>query len=221
MLVQYLIPIGVLVALQLVLNSWGEVEAAAAPTSTEVGEKDDLESAELFLRPVVIKYGHDHPGIYTWQGGSGVGMGWGMYKPKAMEATGGWPKEKKKAKKKKKEKKKKPKKKKKKKPKKKKPKKKKKEKKGGWGWSWGWIEEGGAGSDGYGSVEEEGGDEKEEKERRINVPAPTVPGNLKESIVARYGTLDPDWDDNDGDDYFEDNVYRYQLPQYVRNAYNF
>jgi len=113
MLVKYLLPVAVLVVVQFALNSW-----ATTPTveSTEVAEKDDLDSAELFLRPVVIKYGHDHPGIYTWQGGSGVGQGWGMYKPKA-EASGGWGKEKKKKGKKKKEKKKK----------KKKPKKKKEE----------------------------------------------------------------------------------------------
>jgi len=91
MLVKYLLPLGALVALQFFLNS---------PASAQVdGEKDDLDSAELFLRPVVIKYGHDHPGIYTWQGGSGVGQGWGMYKPKAAAASGGWGKEKKKKKK--------------------------------------------------------------------------------------------------------------------------
>jgi hypothetical protein len=90
MLLKYLVPIGGLVVLQLFLNqrvvdAKNDDQVAVASSGESSGEiSDDLQSAELFLRPVVVKYGHDHPGVYTWQGGSGVGNGWGVYQPKAQ-----------------------------------------------------------------------------------------------------------------------------------------
>lgn len=61
MLLKYLVPVAGLVALQLFLNR------ADAQVSTELAEAEheDLETSEIFLRPVVIKYGHDHPGKNT------------------------------------------------------------------------------------------------------------------------------------------------------------
>jgi len=91
LLLKYLAPVAALVLFQIVSNSkWAEAE------STEMS--DDLESAELFLRPVVVKYGHDSGGVYTWQGASGTGGGWGVYKPQTMmmvpmqpmQQGGGW-----------------------------------------------------------------------------------------------------------------------------------
>lgn len=96
MLLKYLVPLG----LGLVLL----ISQASADSSYEGDElqerrdvPDDLDSAELFLRPVVVKYGHEHPGVYTWQGGSGMGQGWGVYQQKAQvmmvpaqQGGGGW-----------------------------------------------------------------------------------------------------------------------------------
>ncbi|CAL8074430.1 unnamed protein product [Orchesella dallaii] len=101
MLVKYWLPVAVLLAAQVVWTSWAEGPATASlnsDESKEVGDSSDLEAQELFLRPVVIKYGHDHPAVYTWQGGSSTGQGWGVYK--APQSTGlqqggqqgwGWP----------------------------------------------------------------------------------------------------------------------------------
>jgi len=75
------------------------------------------------------------------------------------------------------------------------------------GWSWGPIEED-PGSGGYGSVEEEDGEDEKARQG-------ISPQNLRNSVVARFGHLEPDF----GEDYFDESVY--QVPQYVRNAYNF
>ncbi|ODM95567.1 hypothetical protein Ocin01_11112 [Orchesella cincta] len=178
MLVKYWLPVAVLVAAQVVWTSWA---SAPDPTnvnseeSKEVGETADLEAQELFLRPVVIKYGHDHPAVYTWQGASGQGQGWGVYSQtqnQGLQQGGqqpgwgwppkkGWGKEKKKKKKKKGKKKKKKAQKKKKKAQKKKNKawkkseKKSEKKKGGDEGGWGQVEE-----PGWGGESEKGGKKK-------------------------------------------------------------
>jgi hypothetical protein len=136
MLVKYWLPVAVLVTVQAVWTSWVSAEQQQSVQvnsgeSKEVGDLgEDLEAQELFLRPVVIKYGHDSPSVYTWQGASSQGAGWGVYSQNQgmQQAQQGWPKPQKgwgkEKKKKKKKKKKKGKKKKKKKPKKSKKKKK-------------------------------------------------------------------------------------------------
>jgi len=198
MLVKYWLPVAVLVTVQAVWTSWVSADTQPQQSvqvnsgeSKEAGDVGDLEAQELFLRPVVIKYGHDSPSVYTWQGASGVGQGWGVYSQTQGMQQGqqGWPKpeqkgwgKKKKGKKKKKKKKKKPKKKKKKKkPKKKKNKawsKPKKKEEGGWGEK---VEEGGwepekekekKKGDGWGeeSSEEEAGWEKPKKKKKKKKP---------------------------------------------------
>ncbi|XP_021945335.1 DNA topoisomerase 3-alpha isoform X8 [Folsomia candida] len=234
MLLKYLVPVAGLVVLQVFLNSnTATAQVDLATTGGDLsGEKDDLDSAELFLRPVVIKYGHDHPGIYTWQGGSGVGQGWGVYQQKAQvvmmkpaQGGSGWGEKKMKKKKSKKKKKK---------------KKKKKEKKGGWGWAW--IEEGGdsgggqVGAGGYGGGG--GGDDdesSEEKKSRSDLPPkpelspngqfpnnpniqPVGPG--QRSFNSRWGRPDTsmtpyDEEDDDGEAYVED----YQPAQFYNSYY--